>query len=95
MKKSSPFAGKMGNVFSYPFYGGQEESGPSDFTSPAHQKVNGTESINSASNHNANDCKKKTETPDCNPENNAVEQVKKGLHRVKVRTLIQTHSLYI
>lgn len=85
----------MGNVYNYFSYDGPEESGPSNFT--AHQKVNGTESIKQTgtSHHEANDCKKKTETPDCNPENNAVEQVKKGLHRVKVRTLIQTHSLYI
>lgn len=76
----------MGNFYSYYYYDGPEESGPSDSTSPAHQKVNGTESIKQTgtSNHEANDCKKKTETPDCNPENNAVEQVKKGLHRVKV-----------
>lgn len=91
----------MGNVFSFFYYDGQDESRPSDFTLPAHQEIDGTESITKTdtSNHevDATDCKKNSETPNCNSVNTAVEQVKKGLHSVKVRTHIQTHtlSLYI
>lgn len=86
----------MGNVYS--LYNqaeetkSKEETGPSDLKLPVNQKANETEPVkktgisDSKLDHEveATACKEKSVTPVYKSVNNAVEQVKKGLHSVKV-----------
>lgn len=87
----------MGNVYS--LYNpaeetkSKEETGPSDLKLPVNQKADETEPVkktgisDSKLDHEveATACKEKSVTPVYKSVNNAVEQVKKGLHSVKVR----------